>query len=112
MMRPIEKVMKKVGLSDVSESSGSSVTLKGSTDSKLRPLAHVTSTGIVDLEVDDEGGPLTVVVDDILEGVVRGEILVWDSRIFPAKVASVDRARRLDRWRLDLLLRVTLLTGF
>ncbi|KAL5787698.1 hypothetical protein ACOSP7_004647 [Xanthoceras sorbifolium] len=104
MPRPIEEVMKKVGLSE------SSVSSKESTDSKSCLMAQVTSTGIIDLYPDFEGGLYTVVVNDILEGVVRSErskdlrkkaedqILVWDSEVYRVEVASIDRGGGFCGW--------------
>ncbi|KAL5803265.1 hypothetical protein ACOSQ4_031570 [Xanthoceras sorbifolium] len=109
MSRPIEEVMKEVRLSDVSESSGSSVSSKGSTDSELRPMAQVTSTRIIDLDIDNEGGPPTIIVDDIPEEIVKGEASTnqagWNAStsgggILPAGLSLASRLTESDLLRI------------
>ncbi|KAL5745463.1 hypothetical protein ACOSP7_026609 [Xanthoceras sorbifolium] len=50
MSKPIEEVMKEVGLSDVRESSGSSVSSKGSTDRESRPIEHSCTSCILSVD--------------------------------------------------------------
>ncbi|KAL5826775.1 hypothetical protein ACOSQ3_018616 [Xanthoceras sorbifolium] len=87
MSSPIEEVMKEVGLSESSKSS------RESTDSELCLISQITAMGIIDLDPNFGSGPLTVVVDDILEGV--DQILVWNLGVCRAEAALVDKAGRL-----------------
>ncbi|KAL5752101.1 hypothetical protein ACOSQ2_022608 [Xanthoceras sorbifolium] len=89
MSSSIEEAMKEVELSESSEES---------TNSEPRPLAVITSTGIIDLDPEFRSGPSMVVVNDILMGVAmndrssdKDQISVWDSRVCRAKVADIDR---------------------
>ncbi|KAL5775363.1 hypothetical protein ACOSP7_012920 [Xanthoceras sorbifolium] len=102
MSSPVEEAMKEVEISESSEES---------TNSESHPLVIITSTGIIDLDLDFGSGTSKVVMDNVPVGVAVNErwsdqdqISVWDTRVRRAEVADVNGAGRLVRWQLDLLL--------